>query len=414
MPQAARLGDLIGHTPPADSSTGGASGGAGGSGGDITGKITGPCSGNVFTNGIKAARAHVDVAVCSKHSQAPLKIITGSPTVFINGLPAARVSDKIECGAFIVEGSGNVFIGGGAVQTDPVIADAEVVPGIQSALMLTLTSAATAVSGALDATAKKLLDSGLGRSVTAALMPGWMENAARGAGMSAQENSARYNPANGYPVPQVNVKKGAEKPIALTSKDQVVGQGGFRIKFNAGVPQDLVDAVSKNLGTLESTLPQLSKRFTAMNKSQAGPNVTVMSVEEHNNVYLPKYTKDGKQAVWQLKPLSSDTTLMWTLHNDIVVVNTKVASAVQPLPGDWASSFGHELLHEWQWESHQMPEMAKPEIDAYQWQIDNNGKFGEQKVFSDDALKESLDNYKKGKHPSAVPNKRTPPPVGKK
>lgn len=409
MPQAARLGDPIGHTPPADSPAGG----AGSGGGDITGKITGPCSGNVFTNGIKAARAHVDVVVCSKHSQAPLKIVTGSPTVFINGLPAARVSDKIECGAFIVEGSANVFIGGGAVQTDPIIADAELAPGIQNALMLAVASAATTLSGALDATAKKLLDCGLGRSVTAALMPGWMENADSSAGMSAQENAARFHPADGYLVPQVNVKKGTEKPMTLTSKDQVVGQGAIRIKFNADVPQELVDAVSKNMGTLETTLPQLSKRFNAMNKVETGPNVTVMSVDEYNKVYLPKYTKDGKQASWQLKPLSSDTTLMWTLHNDIVVVNNKVASAVQPLPGDWASGFGHELLHEWQWESRQMPNMDKPELDAYQWQIDNNGKFGEQKVFSDEALKKSLDNYKKGKHPSAVPNNRMPPPNGR-
>ncbi len=114
MPQAARLGDPIGHTPPGD-------GPKGSGGGDKTGKIIGPCSGNVFTNGIKAARAHVDETVCSKHNQTPPPIATGSPTVFINGLPAARVSDKIACGAFIIEGSNNVFIGGGAVQTDPIM-----------------------------------------------------------------------------------------------------------------------------------------------------------------------------------------------------------------------------------------------------------------------------------------------------
>lgn len=78
MPQAARLGDPIGHTPPGDSPKGGG-------GGDPTGKIIGPCSGNVFTNGIKAARAHVDKTACSKHDQAPPPIATGSPTVFING-----------------------------------------------------------------------------------------------------------------------------------------------------------------------------------------------------------------------------------------------------------------------------------------------------------------------------------------
>ncbi|NHZ60806.1 PAAR domain-containing protein [Massilia genomosp. 1] len=94
MPQAARLGDLIGHTPPGD-------GPKGGGGGDQTGKIIGPCSGNVFTNGIKAARAHVDKTVCSKHDQAPPPIATGSATVFINSLPAARVGDKTVCSAFM-------------------------------------------------------------------------------------------------------------------------------------------------------------------------------------------------------------------------------------------------------------------------------------------------------------------------
>ncbi|NIA00222.1 hypothetical protein F2P46_31600 [Massilia sp. CCM 8734] len=351
---------------------------------------------------------------CSKHPHTPLKIVTGSPTVFINGLPAARVGDKIECSAFIVEGSGNVFIGGGTVQTDQTLPDVALVPGIQNALRLAAGGAAAALSGALEAAAKQLLDSGLGRSVTAALMPGWMVNADSGAGMPAQANSARYNPAEGYLIPQVNVRKGAEKPIALTTREQVVGQRAFRIKFNENVPQDLVNAVSKNLQTLEATLPDLSKRFNAMNKMGNGPNVTVMGVDEYNKVYLPQYTKDGKQAFWQLKPLASDTTLMWTLHNDIVVVNNKVASAVQPSPGDWASAFGHELVHEWQWESRQMPKMPQPEPNAYQWQIDNMGKFGEQKVFSAEALEKSRDAYKNGKQPGAGSENKTPSPAGKK
>ncbi|NHZ35822.1 PAAR domain-containing protein [Massilia rubra] len=135
MPQAARLGDPIGHTPPGDGPK--ASGG-----GDKTGKIIGPCSGNVFTNGIKAARAHVDETVCSKHNQAPPPIATGSPKVFINGLPAARVSDKIACGAFIIEGSPNVFIGGGGVQTDPIMPEGTISPEVELALTVAQAGAA--------------------------------------------------------------------------------------------------------------------------------------------------------------------------------------------------------------------------------------------------------------------------------
>lgn len=142
MPQAARLGDPIGHTPSMSSSANGASAGAalslagaaasGAGGGEVSGKIIGPCSGNVFTNGIPAARAQVDMALCSKHPSAPLAIATGSPTVFINGMPAARVSDKIACAAFIVEGSGNVFIGGGSVRTGLINPGGLFVPVTQS------------------------------------------------------------------------------------------------------------------------------------------------------------------------------------------------------------------------------------------------------------------------------------------
>ncbi|WP_222853153.1 PAAR domain-containing protein [Massilia genomosp. 1] len=135
MPRAARLGDAIGHTPPGDGPVGGI--------GDVTGKIVGPCSSNVYTNGIKAARAYVDVAVCSLHPQAPLPIATGSSTVFINGLPAARVSDKIVCKAYITNGSGNVFIGGAAVQTNAFMPE-----GIAEEVVEIVKNGATLVLGA--------------------------------------------------------------------------------------------------------------------------------------------------------------------------------------------------------------------------------------------------------------------------
>ncbi|NHZ93936.1 hypothetical protein F2P45_33815 [Massilia sp. CCM 8733] len=129
MPQAARLGDPIGHTKPGD-------GPKGGGGGDVTGKIIGPCSGNVFTNGIKAARASVDETVCSKHDSAPPPIATGSPTVFINGLPAARVSDKIACGAFITDGSPNVFIGSNGAKAEADMAKNQTSPALQQAVLM--------------------------------------------------------------------------------------------------------------------------------------------------------------------------------------------------------------------------------------------------------------------------------------
>jgi uncharacterized Zn-binding protein involved in type VI secretion len=81
---------------------------------NIAGKIaTG--SPNVFVNSRPLARAMADTGECSNHGPEPPQIATGSSNVFINGFPAARVDDKLICGSFIVEGSPNVFIGGGQV-----------------------------------------------------------------------------------------------------------------------------------------------------------------------------------------------------------------------------------------------------------------------------------------------------------
>lgn len=136
MPSAARLGDLIGHAPPIPPDARG----RGGPGGVPTGLIIGPCSGNVFVNGIPAARSGVDLAVCSLHPPVPLQIASGSSNVFINGCPAARLGDLIKCSAIIITGSGNVFIGGGGsgasgtVQTDVLIPELETEPVILQSL----------------------------------------------------------------------------------------------------------------------------------------------------------------------------------------------------------------------------------------------------------------------------------------
>jgi len=79
--------------------------------------ITG--SPDIFINNRPAARAHVDKTICSKHSGTP-PIATGSATVMFNNMPAARVDDTITCGAVIVEGSPDVIIEGGTVQTDTI------------------------------------------------------------------------------------------------------------------------------------------------------------------------------------------------------------------------------------------------------------------------------------------------------
>jgi uncharacterized Zn-binding protein involved in type VI secretion len=86
---------------------------------DTTGNIaTG--SSDVFVNFKPLARAIADTGKCSRHGSEPPQIATGSGNVFINGFRAARVDDKLTCGSFIVEGSPDVFIGGGQVELKTV------------------------------------------------------------------------------------------------------------------------------------------------------------------------------------------------------------------------------------------------------------------------------------------------------
>ncbi len=114
---------------------------------EVTGAISGVCSRNVFTNSLAAARAHFDLTACDKHPAPPAPIATGSGKVYINGAPAARVDDKTGCGADITQGSSNVFIGGGTVQTD-VINPENLVPGwVHGALLVVGLGAAIVLAG---------------------------------------------------------------------------------------------------------------------------------------------------------------------------------------------------------------------------------------------------------------------------
>jgi uncharacterized Zn-binding protein involved in type VI secretion len=59
---------------------------------------------------MRAARALVDMATCA--SSPPATIVTGSGSVKINGLPAARMGDKTAHGGVIMTGFPTVSIGG--------------------------------------------------------------------------------------------------------------------------------------------------------------------------------------------------------------------------------------------------------------------------------------------------------------
>ena len=76
-------------------------------------------SGNVYINGKKAARAVLSMVKCAKDGPS-MQVAEGSDSVYINSQPAARNGDKINCGGSIMEGSPNVFIGGGTKPMLPV------------------------------------------------------------------------------------------------------------------------------------------------------------------------------------------------------------------------------------------------------------------------------------------------------
>ena len=75
--------------------------------------ITG--SGDVFINGRSAGRQTDRYAAhgCIVHSSHSDVITGGAPSVFVNGLPLARVGDAVSLGGSVAEGSPDVFAGDG-------------------------------------------------------------------------------------------------------------------------------------------------------------------------------------------------------------------------------------------------------------------------------------------------------------
>ena len=85
----------------------------------IEGKIVSG-SPDVKFNSLPAARAaapgELDTVKCGKHSSgSPPMLAQGSDNVFINDQPAARKGDMTTCGGTIAEGSEDVFVGGGTL-----------------------------------------------------------------------------------------------------------------------------------------------------------------------------------------------------------------------------------------------------------------------------------------------------------
>lgn len=83
----------------------------------VTGKII-EGSPNVFFEGRPVARV-TDKVLCSKHSPPP-QVAEGSETIFINGLPLARIGHKTTCGATIQEGCTTIIADNTTGQYGPI------------------------------------------------------------------------------------------------------------------------------------------------------------------------------------------------------------------------------------------------------------------------------------------------------
>jgi uncharacterized Zn-binding protein involved in type VI secretion len=136
---------------------------------------------NVFINGLPAARAHLDFGECSKHPSPQALVATGSAKVFINGLPAARVDDKTICSAVITEGSPNVHIGGGTVQTDTINPENLVPTWVHVALFVVGAGAAVVLAGPL------LAIGGLAGGILGGMGGGWVGGQVFGEGSDGQK-----------------------------------------------------------------------------------------------------------------------------------------------------------------------------------------------------------------------------------
>ena len=99
--------------------------GAGAMMANVTGAILKPGSPNVCFEGKPAARV-TDLCSCSKCGPAPAQIAEGSSTVFINGLPLARVGHKTTCGATVQQGCSSLYSGDPTRQYGPINSDVSI------------------------------------------------------------------------------------------------------------------------------------------------------------------------------------------------------------------------------------------------------------------------------------------------
>lgn len=348
---AARLNDPIGHSPTmswllggliaaaaiavaavAVVGTGGLAaaaiiGGAAAAGGGIgevmstmswapkeeVGNITTTGSPNVFTNSLRAIRAHLDTAKCDKHTDAE-KVATGSGKVFINSMPAARVDDKTTCSATITKGSPNVNIGGETVQTDEIHAE-DLVP-----TWVHVTMFVVGVGAAFVLAAPLVAIGGIAGGILGGMGGSWVGGKVFGEGSDGQKWSMLgggllggllgakggklWSPKTGAGEPSVNTNP-ARNPL----KDDAMPRNGDRLVVNQGkVPTCghnscgmALDTMGKpvDIGALIQRIPPSKdgiypQDVVSLFKSE-GVRASYWTGRNVND--LARYTKDGTPVV---------------------------------------------------------------------------------------------------------------------
>jgi len=363
MAHAARLNDPVGHSPTmswllggliaaaaiavtavAVVGTGGLAaaaiiGGAAAAGGGVgemmstmswapkeeVGNVNAAGSPNVFTNGLRAIRAHLDSAKCDKHSDTE-KVATGSATVFINSMPAARVDDKTTCSATITKGSGNVNIGGATVQTDEIHAENLVPTWVHVAMFVVgagaafvLAAPAVAIGGILGGIAGGMGGEWLGGKIFGEGSDGqkWtmFGGSLLGGFFGAKGGAKLWNPKSGGSAPSINT----DEKFNPLKADRTKRNGNRLVLKQGNIPTCGHNSSGMLLDTLGKSfdIPTLIERVPYGDDGIYPHDVVALLKSEgvrsnywpNRNVNdLARYTKDGTPVIVVIADRTNNTS----------------------------------------------------------------------------------------------------------
>ena len=266
----------------------------------------------VFINSLPAGRV-TDAETCDAG-----KVAQGSATVFINGLPAARVGDKVTCGAVIVGGSGNVFIGGGTTTPLPVQSEvpewarwAAVVVGILPALG----GAARAIGPAL----AEVEATGLARAAQTGVKALGRQMEARAGGRPSGKTGTP--PQDRSPAPDIDAPASPKPTREWTPTETQAHLGKFESGVAKIVSKEKLDEFGGVVGPPQGTfvLPKSSldnvvssarleptrsaqiaklEESLSLDSGTLGRNPQIVTAESNSSLHVPTGLEPGANADW--------------------------------------------------------------------------------------------------------------------